>query len=335
MQNISFFWSANRRSTLILVLLAIGLLLCLFLALSLGSQSMGLAEVWSAIVSPGQTLNDRIIRDLRLPRALLAMGSGGLLALAGALMQVLLRNPLADPYVLGISGGAATGALLALLLGAGALFLNFSALLGALLASGIVFGLARGMGSWTPTRLLLTGVILAAGWNAIISFVLAIAPDAALRGMIFWIMGDLSYATQPGIGLLVLLAGLILSWPLARQLNILARGDTVAGALGVPVMRLNKQLYLLAAVLTATAVTQAGSIGFVGLVVPHMLRLAGLHDHRVLLPACLLGGATLLLLADTLARTLLAPQQLPVGVITAGIGVPVFLYLLHREARAT
>ena len=331
MQSTKSLFTTGQRSISIILFLVASLILCLFLALSLGSHSIALTDVWSALFTTSTDLNDRIVRDLRLPRALLAMGTGGLLALAGALMQVLLRNPLADPYVLGISGGAATGALLALLIGGGAVLLNASALLGALLASSIVFGLARGMGSWTPTRLLLTGVILAAGWNAIISFVLAVAPDTALRGMIFWLMGDLSYANQPGIGLMVLLAGLILSWPLARQLNILARGDTVAGALGVPVTRLNKQLYVLAALLTATAVTQAGSIGFVGLVVPHMLRLTGLHDHRFLLPACVIAGATLLLLADTLARILIAPQQLPVGVITAAIGVPLFLYLLRRE----
>jgi len=244
---------------------------------------------------------------------------------------VLVRNPLADPYVLGISGGAAVAALLAMLLGLGGIWLTGSAFGGALLAMALVFGLARGRGSWTPTRLLLTGVVLAAGWGAVISFILATSPDRNIRGMLFWLMGDLGYVQTPEPALFILLLGLLACWPLGRDLNILIRGELQAGALGINSGRLQITLFLLASFLTATAVVQAGSIGFVGLVIPHIMRLMGFTDHRLLLPAAALAGGSLLVLADTLARTILAPQQLPVGIITALLGVPLFLYLLRRE----
>ncbi|MFC1751006.1 FecCD family ABC transporter permease, partial [Pseudomonadota bacterium] len=266
-----------------------------------------------------------------LPRALSALAVGGLLALAGALMQTLLRNPLGDPYVLGISGGAAVGTLGTMLLGLGGLWLNASAFVGALLSMLLVFALAHGKGGWTTTRLLLTGVIVAAGWGALIRLMLAISPDSDLRGMIFWLMGDFSHATDPGISIFILILGLLFCMPMARSLNILARGELQAQALGVNVATLRWATYFLASLLTAVAVTQAGSIGFVGLVVPHLIRLAIGNDQRILLPASVLLGGGLLICADTLARTIIAPQQLPVGVITALIGVPIFLYLLRQS----
>jgi iron complex transport system permease protein len=199
------------------------------------------------------------------------------------------------------------------------------------LAMALVFQLARSGGSWTPTRLLLTGVVLAAGWGALISLILTVSPAAPLRGMLFWLMGDLGYSSTPLPAALVLVLGLTVCWPLARDLNILQRGEIQAGALGVATGRIQLWLYLLASLFTATAVVQAGSIGFVGLVIPHLIRLLGINDHRLLLPAAALAGGGLLVLADTLARSLLAPQQLPVGIITALLGVPLFLYLLQRE----
>jgi len=210
-------------------------------------------------------------------------------------------------------------------------WLTGSAFGGALFAMALVFGLARGQGSWTPTRLLLTGVVLAAGWGALISFILAISPDSNMRGMLFWLMGDLSFALSPVPALIMLILGLLVSWPLGRELNVLIRGELQAGALGIDSSRIQTLLFLLASLLTATAVVQAGSIGFVGLVIPHIMRLIGLTDHRLLLPAAALAGGSLLVLADTLARTILAPQQIPVGIITALLGVPLFLYLLRRE----
>ncbi len=304
----------------------------LILAMLSGSVAIRWSELWTALGSPqADPSTHSLILELRLTRALSAFATGGLLSLAGALMQVLVRNPLADPYVLGISGGAAVAALLAMLLGLGGVWLTGSAFGGALLAMALVFGLARGRGSWTPTRLLLTGVVLAAGWGAFISFILAISPDSNMRGMLFWLMGDLSFAHSPMPALFMLLLGLLVSWPLGRDLNVLIRGELQAGALGIDSSRIQTILFLLASLLTATAVVQAGSIGFVGLVIPHIMRLIGLTDHRLLLPAAALAGGSLLVLADTLARTILAPQQLPVGIITALLGVPLFLYLLRRE----
>jgi iron complex transport system permease protein len=250
--------------------------------------------------------------------------------LAGALLQVLLRNPLADPYVLGTSGGAAVGALLAMLAGLSGAALGGSAFAGALLSTLLVFGIARRGGDWSPTRLLLTGIIMASAWGALIAFILTIAPEHNLRGMLFWMMGDIRSGDLPWTALLILLLMLILSVLLARPLNLLARGELQALTLGVSVRPLRATLYLLAALGTATAVTLAGSVGFVGLIIPHLLRLAGARDHRILLPASVLAGGALLLVADTLARTLWAPQQLPVGILTAAIGIPVFLFLLLR-----
>jgi iron complex transport system permease protein len=271
------------------------------------------------------------VRSLRLPRALAGFACGGLLAIAGALLQVLLRNPLADPYVLGVSGGAGVGALLAILFGWGLAGINGAAFVGALCAMFIVFGLAHGEGSWTHTRLLLTGVIVASGCGAAIALMLSIAPDNKLRGMLFWLMGDLSQANDPRLVLGILTAVLLIALPFARELNLLTRGADTAQTLGVQVSRLRRGVYIVASLATAAAVTQAGSIGFIGLIVPHLVRLAVGNDQRLLLPASVLAGGSLLVIADTLARTVVAPQQLPVGVLTALIGVPVFLYLLARD----
>jgi len=302
-------------------------------ALATGSVAIPAERLLAVLAGDGTPLDRALVLDLRLPRALAAFAVGGLLALAGALMQVLLRNPLADPYILGVSGGAACAALVAMLLGLGGAWISGSAFAGALLAMLLVFALGRGRGDWSPTRLLLTGVVIAAGWGAVISFLLATSPDRRLPGMLFWLMGDLGAgaATGPGFGWAVLAIGLVAGLLLAGQLNVLAHGDLPARSLGVDLGRLRGAIYLVASLLTASAVTLAGTIGFIGLVTPHMLRLVGLTDHRRLLPACLLLGGALLLLADTLARSLLAPRQLPTGVVTALIGVPLFLYLLRRE----
>ena len=321
------------------LLLTLGLLavLALLLALMVGSVTVAPTDLPAILFGQGGYeaggVAREIVLQLRLPRALAAFAVGGLLALAGVQMQVLLGNPLADPYILGISGGAAVGALLALLAGGALLAVNGAALGGALGSMMLVFGLAHGRGIWSPTRLLLTGVVVASGWGAVISFLLAVAPQHNLPGMLFWLMGDLSHADQAWPALIILALGLLISLPQARNLNLLARGELQAGVLGVSVGPLRIQLYLLASLLTAAAVTIGGSIGFIGLVVPHMLRLLVGSDHRLLLPASVLSGGILLLLADTLARTVIAPQQLPVGVLTALVGVPLFLYLLQRGYR--
>ena len=305
----------------------------LALALLIGSVAIPPGEILQHLLASDGSINDRIIDELRLPRALSAFAVGGLLALAGALIQVLLRNPLGDPYVLGVSGGASAAVLAVMLLGLPSLWYTPAASLGALISTLLVFGLARHGDDWRSDRLLLTGIIVAAGWSALISFVLSISPAARLPGMLFWLMGDLADAIAPRVPLLLLGAGLLLTLRRARDLNIAAQGMLQAAALGVDTRQLRLELFFLTAVLTAAAVTTAGAVGFVGLVTPHVVRRLGGHDHRVLLPAaCLLGGS-LLVLADTAARTLISPLQLPVGVLTALFGVPVFLFLLQREAR--
>ncbi|NKI33640.1 iron ABC transporter permease [Wenzhouxiangella sp. XN79A] len=306
------------------ILVALGMLLAaaaLLVAVLTGSSGIGWPETDTAW---------RIALELRLPRAIAALVTGGLLALAGVLMQVLLRNPLADPYILGLSGGAAAFVLGGMSLGLVLLPTELLAFAGALFSMLIVFVLGRGEGPWSTTRLLLTGVVVAAGWGAVISLLLALGDDASLKGMLYWLMGDLGYSTLSPWWLLVL-AGLTAALMLrARSLNVLAAGETQAALLGESPKRRHAEIYVAASLLTALAVAIAGTVGFVGLIVPHLVRLTVGADHRRLLPISALAGGVFLLLADTLARTVIAPRQLPVGVLTALLGVPLFLLLLRR-----
>lgn len=314
----------SGRNTWVLIALLVLTLLSLLIALSAGSTGLN----WSM-----DETGRRIMLELRLPRAIAALVTGGLLALAGALMQVLLRNPLADPYILGVSGGASAFVLAGLLFGVSWLPTELLAFVGALVSMAIVFLLGRGPGPWSSLRMLLTGVVIAAGWGAMITLMLALGPDRSLRGMLYWLMGDLSYAGLSPWWLLVLAAFTVLLAARGRSLNILTAGETQAQLLGETTHRRYLELYLVASLLTALAVSIAGTIGFVGLIVPHLLRLVIGTDHRILLPASALFGGVFLLLADTLARTILSPRQLPVGVLTAIIGVVLFLLLLYRSGR--
>ncbi len=313
---------------LLLILLLISCASIVY-SLASGSVAVPLADIFAALSGQADNVQMQVIRDIRLPRTLAAFTTGSLLAMSGVIMQVLLRNPLADPYILGISGGAAVGALSAILLGVGGLWLTGSAFLGALLSILFVFGIANRFGQWSVTRLLLTGVVISAGWGAVINVLLTTSSTNTVQSMLFWLMGDLS---QSNVGLahaLLLGAGLTLTLLLSRSLNVLARGDLIAQSLGVHLQGLRIGLYFTASLLTAAAVTVAGSVGFVGLVIPHTLRLLGATDHRVLFPAAVLLGGSFLVIADALARTVVAPQQLPVGVVTAIIGVPGFLIILR------
>lgn len=323
----------RQRARLVLLALVVAALAAFAWALSAGALAVSHVDLLAALTGSGGGMEADIIRTLRLPRAVAAFACGGLLALAGALMQVLLRNPLADPYVLGISGGAAVGALGAILAGAASGWIDAGAFIGALGATLLVFGLAHGDGSWTQTRLLLTGVIVAAGCGAAVALMLSLAPEGRVKGMLFWLMGDASSVSQPWPALAVLGLGLVAVLPFARELNLLSRGEITARALGVRVGRLRALVYGLGALLTGVAVTTVGSVGFVGLIVPHLVRLAIGNDQRLLLPAATLAGGVLLTAADTAARTVVAPIQLPVGVLTALFGVPVFLFLLTRHPR--
>lgn len=323
----------KRPSLLIAMLLLISLLSILF-ALLTGSASVSWQAVFDALVGNATGNIHTLIIELRLPRALSAFAVGGLLAVAGVLMQVLLRNPLAEPYILGSSGGAAVAALVAIIAGLGSTLVDLAAFGGAMAATLLVFSVAQGSGSWTPARLLLTGVVLAAGFSAATTMLLALTPDRNLRGMLFWLMGDLSFAYQP-VRLLLLLTGTTLScWLASRHLNVLARGDLQAAIVGLPVATWRMGIFAITALVTAISVTSVGVIGFVGLVIPHLIRLLAGSDHRIVLPASALAGGTLLVIADTLSRTLLAPRQLPVGALTALVGVPLFLILMNRSQRS-
>jgi iron complex transport system permease protein len=312
----------------LLFLAAAGLL---GLSLALGSVPISLAGLVSALTADAPSLARDIVLELRLPRAMAAFSIGGLLALSGAILQVLLRNPLADPYVLGVSGGASVAALVAIMLSLPAAAVDGFAALGALAACLLVFALAQGPGAWTPTRLLLTGIVVAAGAGSIVSLLLALGDETQLRGMVFWLLGDLS-RVQHWPWLLALLgvaaaAGLALG----RHLNVLARGPTQAASVGLDVGRLQVLLFVLTSVLTGCAVSAAGSIGFVGLVTPHLVRLALGSDNRIVLPVAAVLGGVVLMTADLAARVLIAPRQLPVGALTALVGVPLFLLLMSRQ----
>mgnify|MGYP001814586200 FL=1 len=300
------------------------------LALVTGSSDTGLNELFSFLSGNSNSFSKTIF-ILRAERAVDGFIVGALLSMAGALLQVLLRNPLAEPYILGISGGAGVVTLSALLLGLSSAWTPLTSFAGALVSTLLVFSISYSKGNWTTERLLLTGVVIAAGWSAVISFLLTISSQQQMQGMLFWLMGDLSQSSHTSTGLVILLITYIVSRTIARPLNLLLRGQQQAAALGENIQLLRVMIFILAAAMTATSVSMAGSIGFVGLIIPHSLRLIGLRDYRYLLPAAVLSGGSFLVLADSLARTLLAPQQIPVGVITAMLGVPVFLLLLQRQ----
>ncbi|WP_151634637.1 FecCD family ABC transporter permease [Noviherbaspirillum aerium] len=310
-------------------------------ACAIGSVPLSAGELFGAL---GELLRGKpeslaaTLLELRLGRALSAFVTGATLALAGVMMQALLRNPLADPYVLGVSGGAAVGALAAILFMAAAWVVDVAAFGGAIAVAFLLLLLARrdlrgSGGDGNAPMLLLTGVIVASGCGALITLMLSIAPDNRLRGMVFWLIGDLSATQLRWLPWCIWGAVLVFAIRVARAINVMALHAEAAATLGISVARLRQGLFLCSALLTASAVSSAGSIGFVGLIVPHACRFAWGPDHRLLLPAATLAGGSFLVLADTLARTVIAPQQLPVGVITALIGVPVFLVQLHQLQR--
>ena len=300
-------------------------------ALASGSADMGLAEALRLLAGSDNETTRSGVAELRLTRATTAFAVGGLLAVAGVLMQVLLRNPLAEPYILGTSGGAAVAALVAMLLGASSVLIDTSAFAGALAATLLVFSIAHGTGSWTPTRLLLTGVVLAAGFSAATTLLLALSPEHQLRGMLFWLMGDLSFALEPARPMVLLIMLATLATLGARQLNVLARGEMQAAIVGLPVNAFRYAVFVASSIAVAIAVTTAGVIGFIGLVVPHLIRMFAGSDHRFVVPASAIAGGALLVIADTLSRSMMAPRQLPVGALTAAIGVPLFLILMSRS----
>jgi iron complex transport system permease protein len=331
----------DSRAPRALGALLLAAVVALLAALSIGSVALPIDRLLGALTGSADPLALSVLQ-VRLPRALSGFAVGALLGLSGAILQALLRNPLADPYVLGLSGGAAVAALGAMALGASLLWMQVASAVGALGALALLFVLAHRAlylrdalrGDEATTRVLLTGVMIAAFCTALLSVILTLAPDAQLRSMMFWLLGDLGGATDLRHALAALAVLALVLWlarAQARALNLMLRGDAQAVTQGVDVARRRRLLVVLAAFATGTAVMLAGAVGFVGFVVPHLLRLAIGNDQRFLLPGAALAGGLMVLAADTAARSLFAPVQLPVGVVTALIGVPVFLWLLQRR----
>jgi iron complex transport system permease protein len=314
---------------------------CLLLACVVGSVGLSpseLAGAFSELLGGAPSTLAGTLLELRITRALSAFAVGAMLALAGVMMQALLRNPLADPYVLGVSGGASVGALAAMLLVGMTWVVDAAAFGGAVSVAVLLYLLAHrdlrgGIGEGNASMLLLTGVIVAAGCGAFVTLMLSIAPETRLRGMVFWLIGDLSGTQLRALPWVVLAGAMVFALRIARSMNVVALHADGAEALGVRVGALRKALFFCSALLTASAVSNGGAVGFVGLIVPHACRFALGPDHRLLLPAAALTGGTFLVVADTIARSIVAPQQLPVGVITAMIGVPMFLMQLHHIRR--
>lgn len=329
----------GESTALRLSILAGILLLAAIVSVGTGPAKLPASVLFEALTGGGDATTRAIVFELRLPRTLLAALVGGGLAVSGAAFQALLRNPLAEPYVLGVSGGAAVGAVLTIVAGlatAGSWGLPLAAFTGAIGAIAIVFWIAQRVGRGFDTRvLLLAGVVIGAFFNAVILLVLTLSDIESFRSAVFWMMGSLAPASWPVAGLMALyilpMAAIVVA--LARAFNLLALGEDTALYLGVRVERVKVAAYVVASLMVAATVSVCGVIGFIGLIVPHALRLVWGGDHRFLLAGCFLAGGTFLMLADTAARTAAAPAELPVGVITALIGVPLFVVILTRSVR--
>jgi iron complex transport system permease protein len=324
------------------VLLGLVLFLVSLISMLVGPSHVGTASLLK-VFFPGIFGGEIVIPDMektilfsiRLPRIIFAGLVGAALAAAGVVFQGLLRNPLADPYILGISGGSAVGAIIAIITGVSALPFGTPGLsfLGALLTIILVYGIARTNRELQSNTLLLAGVIVNAFFAAVIMFLVSVSSNTNLHSIMFWLMGDLSLVVGDDIPViaLFLVAGFVVIYVYARHLNLIVTGEETAMQLGVDVEKTKKVLFLVASLVTAAAVSVSGIIGFVGLIIPHIMRMLLGSDHRMLLPASLLFGASFLVVADTVARTIMAPAELPVGVITALCGAPYFIYLLRRR----
>lgn len=332
----------RKKVLTISLLLSLLLILVIFISLTLGSvrvpflRSMGiLLFSLLGLKGRGSEVEQTIILSLRLPRAILAGLVGAGLSISGATFQALLRNPLADPYILGVSSGAAVAAIIAILFGLSAFSfgLPLASFIGALFTITTVFYLGRQDGKIHPNTLLLAGVIIGSFLSALIMFFISTSQKEELHTIIFWLMGDFSFSNARAILIIFpyLLLGIFILYFHARHLNLILSGEESAIQLGVNAERLKLTSYLCASLITAASVSVCGLIGFVGLIVPHTVRLIFGPDHRLLIPASALVGASFLIASDTISRTILAPTELPVGVITAVFGGPFFIYLLRTR----
>lgn len=328
-----------RRTLIACGVMAIALVLAVVGMSLIGSESLPVRASLCAIASLGT--NDcglgrdqyDILFQIRLPRILLAAAVGGSLATAGASYQALLRNPLAEPYLLGVSNGAAVGTMIALVFfGANEWSRPVLAFAGALVATLAVYQLARGRAGATPERLILAGVIVTTFLSSVIVFVTTLMDATRIRSFTFWLLGDLSGTTKTllPVAIAMTVFGAVALTLNARSLNLLMLGERDAFDLGVEVGRVRIVVFVVASLLVGSSVAASGSVGYVGLVVPHLVRLSLGSDNRITIPAAALGGALFVIVADTVARTVIAPRELPVGAITALIGAPLFIYLLKR-----
>jgi len=318
------------------VLLSVAVIGAVIVGLQSGATWLAPSDVIAALADP-MAPGAAIVRGLRLPRVLLAFLVGGSLAVTGAALQALVRNPLADPYLLGISGGAGLGAVIAMALGSGGVFaVPLAAFAGALIAVGLVYRLSAVGGRPLDTNvLLLAGVVIGAFTGAVMSGILAVSDASQLRSAVNWLMGGFGSAGWSTVGAFTAYAVLPLAvlWSTGRALDLLTLGDEPAMHLGADVERTKRIAYFCASLLTAASVAACGIVGFVGLVVPHAIRRIATPLHRELLPMAFMAGGAFLVLADALARTVVRPIELPVGVVTALVGVPVFAVLLRKTLR--
>ncbi len=311
------------------------LLVALLLAVALGTIALSPSQVWNALLGRGDAAAITVVHVLRLPRAVLAALIGAGLGMSGAALQGTMRNPLAEPYLLGVSGGAAVGAVVAVVLGLSVTLLPVAAFLGAITAVVVAFFVAHAAGTrGDPRILLMAGVVVGAFANSVIMLILGTAPSNVVRDAVWWMMGSVATATWTDnawlLAYLVVGGGALLAW--ARRIDVLALGDDTAAALGLDPERTARWVYAAAALLAAATVAAAGLVGFVGLVVPHIVRGTGVQRHRPLLVGSALVGAALVVVADLVARTIRPPAELPLGAVTAVVGVPFFLARLRRLA---
>jgi iron complex transport system permease protein len=332
---------------LLLTILALLLLVSAVISMGIGAAPVTPYQVLQVLHThllghPVGGTNDLIIWSLRLPRIALAVLVGGGLAVSGVIMQALFHNPLADPYIVGVSSGAAFGAVLAVALGMGLSILGMNAVplcafLGAVAVTALVYGLSRQRARMPVTTLLLTGIALGSMLQAVTAFLLLQQGHSELREVMGWLMGSLANSDWRHVGLLLPYVAIVLalSWCWQRELNVLAFGEDTAHQLGIPLERTKLLLLMLASLIAAGAVAMSGVIAFVGLIVPHVMRRLVGPNHRRLLPASFLGGGLLLLWADMLARSVLPGSEIPIGIITSVLGAPFFLYVLYRRSPGT
>ncbi len=326
-----------KRLLMVSIVLAAALLATMFLGLSMGSSGNSFKAVWVSLFGNSEdSVLSTIIWRLRLPRVIMAALVGATLSVGGLVFQALLRNPLAEPYILGISGGSAIGAILGILMGLSRFpGVSLTAFTGSILTLLLILGISSGQSILKKNSVLLSGVMVNAFCSAVIMFLVSLTRDAKLHNIIFWLMGDLSLGTMEQTSMLAVLllpCFLLIFW-LSNTMNLLLMGREMAQTMGVNIKAVTLVLLITTSFMVSATVSQCGLIGFVGLVIPHLFRLLLGPDHRILVPACILGGGAYMVICDILARILPQQGEMPAGVITAMVGAPLFIYLLKRRGR--